>query len=398
MKYVIIKSLFLLTLTSIILFCTGCSGPDTLPLKNSRDYVEEDTSIKMESSIQPSNDDVDFILNREMFVFKKDFSQLYTVEPIPMNNTTAYRDNWDFAQVLNSENFYNIQWSMYKLDDKVSLITFNGESKTTRDTNIIIEFYVQKGAEIPLAWSMKIETDGKIEDLCLIEKATEQGLDFDSALMSADATICSMLVLLSDGREEQQKDLNKITQSDTGAKKETNTIIKKDYNQNEQTSHIHNYSKATCTEPSICSCGSTKGAPRGHNYDMNERCYACGEESPIKKNAINACSLNLPKLPQIVMYYGESGKAVSTTKITNIDYEFIYEGNGLVSLAIYVSGNKINTEVKALNSSLPIKIYNSKGEKVAETVFVIRGEEFYEEKEYVLFDRAPDSYRLVFEQ
>ena len=89
---------------------------------------------------------------------------------------------------------------------------------------------------------------------------------------------------------------------------------------------------------------------------------------------------------------------VSAAKILNIEHEFVYEGNGLVSLAIYVSGNKINSEVKNLNSSLPITIYNSNNEKVAKTMFVIRGEDFYKEKQYVFYDRVPDTYRLVFEQ
>lgn len=166
----------------------------------------------------------------------------------------------------------------------------------------------------------------------------------------------------------------------------------------ETTSHTHDFSDASCTTPRICSCGATKGTPLGHNYDINNKCYLCDEENPIKKDTVNSCSLELPSLPQTVTYYGASGKEASSAKITDVDYDFIYQENGLVSLVIYVSGSKINTDVKNSGPILPFKIYNSRGEVVEVDTFFISGETFEKEKTHAFYDRGVDNYRLVFEQ
>ena len=50
---------------------------------------------------------------------------------------------------------------------------------------------------------------------------------------------------------------------------------------NKQDTHVHNYSKATCTQASVCSCGATNGAPLGHKWksatcQTPKSCTVCG--------------------------------------------------------------------------------------------------------------------------
>lgn len=61
------------------------------------------------------------------------------------------------------------------------------------------------------------------------------------------------------------------------------------YNENDQydDTHVHNYSKATCTQAARCSCGDTVGSALGHNYSGKE-CTRCGLSNPnYKENTPN---------------------------------------------------------------------------------------------------------------
>lgn len=146
----------------------------------------------------PNVSQSDIILNREVFIFKNDFPQLYTAGVNDMNFTKPYRENWRFNKILNDSNYKNIEWSIEKITDKVDMIIFSGENTfLSYKNNVIIEFYVQDGAKIPLAWSMKIIAKGKTTDLG-VEQFENQGMDMDMALMLADAEISTMLVLMTD--------------------------------------------------------------------------------------------------------------------------------------------------------------------------------------------------------
>lgn len=56
------------------------------------------------------------------------------------------------------------------------------------------------------------------------------------------------------------------------------------YNENDQydDTHVHNYSKATCTQAAKCFCGETSGSALGHNYS-GEYCTRCGASNPNYK-------------------------------------------------------------------------------------------------------------------
>ena len=43
--------------------------------------------------------------------------------------------------------------------------------------------------------------------------------------------------------------------------------------------HVHSFSPATCTEPKTCSCGTTEGKAKGHNY-ANGVCSECNTKDP----------------------------------------------------------------------------------------------------------------------
>ncbi len=100
--------------------------------------------------------------------------------------------------MLNDTYFYGINWEVKKSTDIAEIITFSGTSNVG---NVLfeIDFFVQQGAKFPLACIMKTsgssaKNNAQIEP----QKLINEGLDGDSALISADASISVMLAMLAD--------------------------------------------------------------------------------------------------------------------------------------------------------------------------------------------------------
>lgn len=109
--------------------------------------------------------------------------------------------------------------------------------------------------------------------------------------------ICFALACCSCGKKskniskENQSETNSIIEENTSKKDNTfsedSTLesSKKSIGSNnsstilKNTSHIHKFSNATCTQAPICSCGATNGNMLGHNYN-GETCTRCGEKNP----------------------------------------------------------------------------------------------------------------------
>lgn len=53
---------------------------------------------------------------------------------------------------------------------------------------------------------------------------------------------------------------------------------------NQQSSHTHSYSQATCTTPSECECGSVSGTALGHSYS-GKTCARCGASNPYYQSS-----------------------------------------------------------------------------------------------------------------
>lgn len=79
--------------------------------------------------------------------------------------------------------------------------------------------------------------------------------------------------------EELSSEVQSTTQSTTSSVQQNSLTT--------QSSHTHNYSKATCTKAKTCSCGATAGTALGHNYlsatcSSPKICSRCGATNGIE--------------------------------------------------------------------------------------------------------------------
>ncbi|MBR5309430.1 MAG: tetratricopeptide repeat protein [Clostridia bacterium] len=142
--------------------------------------------------------EANYILNRDIYIFKRDFPQVYSGTINDINKTTAYVMDWKFSDILNESNFKNIKWDVSIPKTGAKTITFNGVAKNTQDndTKITIEFYLQDGSETPLAWILYTDSQNSTSEITL-QDFINRGINSDEALICTDATISMMAALFS---------------------------------------------------------------------------------------------------------------------------------------------------------------------------------------------------------
>lgn len=144
---------------------------------------------------QFNDTDIDLILNRKLFVFQNDFPQLYSTLLDTANITSSYFSNVTLREVLNDAHFYGIEWKNTKTTDMAKIIKFNGTSRIS-DVFVEIDFVIQQGAKFPIA-SVMNATGSSEKSSISFQKYVDNGLDGDSAIISADASISVMLAKLA---------------------------------------------------------------------------------------------------------------------------------------------------------------------------------------------------------
>lgn len=120
-----------------------------------------------------------------------------------------------------------------------------------------------------------------------------------------------------------------------------------------------------------------------------------------KVDVSESCVLELPVTPQTINYYSISGKLMSSTTVTAIDYKFEERYDGRVTLHIYFSGHK-DFDSEGANKSnyghIGWKLYDEDGYVVDSgtnlTSKIAEGERFKNSESYA-FNLLPGKYSLV---
>lgn len=144
-------------------------------------------------------EEVEFVLNRNIFVFKNEFPELYTAT-IKMDQSIAYVEDWNLGQILNEDNFEDIEWKVSSESNNTKIVSFTGSSRIAeKDNTIMVQFIITDGAKIPIALSLYtyVKEDQSASELSM-QQYMNIGMDYNSALVSADAGIACMLTIMSE--------------------------------------------------------------------------------------------------------------------------------------------------------------------------------------------------------
>lgn len=131
-----------------------------------------------------------------------------------------------------------------------------------------------------------IKDDAKI-DFEIIE-VKNQDIDTNSILSNAStaaATAADELKIILDTKiidsVDDNEEKNETNSEDGNTQSESQQTPTQNQNQTTAPSHTHTFSKATCTEPSKCTCGTTQGSALGHDWKSAtckapKTCKTCG--------------------------------------------------------------------------------------------------------------------------
>lgn len=161
------------------------------------------------------------------------------------------------------------------------------------DAKQIIDSIVYKDTDYQTVIKMFVSvanSNGYIKDNAKIDfeilEVKNQDIDTNAILSNAStaaATAADELKIILDTKiidSADDSDEKNETNSEDG---NTQSESQQTQNQNQTTtpSHTHTFSKATCTEPSKCTCGTTQGSALGHDWKAAtckapKTCKTCG--------------------------------------------------------------------------------------------------------------------------
>ncbi|MBQ8351764.1 MAG: hypothetical protein IJY20_06955 [Clostridia bacterium] len=186
----------LLLFAVLLLSCQGSPNEVSQPKPN--DVVENNEKPDDIGQEHVSSAEISFVLDRDIYIFKNDFPELYTASIRDINNTISYVQNWKFSDVLNTTNFTNIQWSVSQSTNNAKLVLFQGKCTTVQyNADVMLEFYIQNGAKVPLVWGAKIVTDKETSRVSA-QDFLDQGMYWDEAVVMADTTLSCLMLLMSE--------------------------------------------------------------------------------------------------------------------------------------------------------------------------------------------------------
>ncbi len=197
------KRILACILALILVFSLAACGDkdDDYDKKSDSSSTSDKWKPSIKDIITNHQDDIEFVLDRKIYVFKNDFPEYYTYDMIgfvDMDKTLAYVENWDFSQVLNNENYKDINWEIDTLEGGARIVTFTGKAKMTGYTETaVFNFYIQEGANIPLVTSIWM---GPSEDVAKAGPALGYPIeneDIETAVYTNDAKFSCMISLYS---------------------------------------------------------------------------------------------------------------------------------------------------------------------------------------------------------
>ncbi len=126
---------------------------------------------------------------------------------------------------------------------------------------------------------------------CKKENSTSSESDIDTESVVSSIDTATQNITNSNNEIENDSSLIATSSEKTTSSKPTiasnpttssKPIVSSQPTASSKPSHIHSYSKATCTEPKKCSCGATEGSILGHNF-KDGKCTVCSTKDPNYK-------------------------------------------------------------------------------------------------------------------
>lgn len=148
---------------------------------------EQTGTNKGNSKIEFTPEYAQKVLDREIFVAKKEFLNIYNSQINGIDKLISYKENWTFRKILNTENFVGIKWSISYPGEGGEVITFSGKIASA-NAIVSLDFFTNEGSKIHLLERITI-TEG--------EKTTVVSmLDFEQSSLSEDqALICTDILI-----------------------------------------------------------------------------------------------------------------------------------------------------------------------------------------------------------
>lgn len=219
------RTVFFVMIMLLIMCLVGCGNSETLGENNSREN---------EMFENKTSEDIQFILDREVFYLKEESPTTYSNFVHDIDVLTSYKENWTFEQFLNDDYFEDINWTTSEFDDEQKTITFSGTSTETLDkAKVTIVFYIQEQATVPLIWSIEIRGDESTGSMA-IQDYIDMGLNSTEALFAIDTSASCTIAILCERNTPKENDSlqseTPITQENSSSSNGTTN----DYYLNEQ--------------------------------------------------------------------------------------------------------------------------------------------------------------------
>lgn len=187
------KGIIVLILCIVMCLCfLGCGKTKEENHLPDLDYEEETKDNSIDESKY-----VNAVLDREIYVMKDFFPECYTAVVDDVDQTISYVENWSFGKILNDQIFDDIEWTVSKYDNNITVVEFNG---MCIDTIFTLEFYISDDSgSKPVAMSLTLYT---IQNAATFEynvqKFLDEGYDEEYAIAGTDASISIVIAALSD--------------------------------------------------------------------------------------------------------------------------------------------------------------------------------------------------------
>lgn len=179
----LISVLWLIVIIIVICFKISSFNSNETINKNS-------TNPKNENFV--SQEDIDFILNREVFISGMDsyYKEMFS-------NYEVYIDpNIKFSDLLNEKYFENINWKYFSTDADMSIVVFSGITKNTyNNIPVSASFSWTSNAKSPIIshFIFGKNDDGTYNEHSINTIKNEYNYDDTMALFTCDATFSFLL-------------------------------------------------------------------------------------------------------------------------------------------------------------------------------------------------------------
>ena len=174
------------------------------------DFENNESSSETPTSPQKNySEHVKLVLDRDIFVLKNDFPDIYTAALNGIDTSDAYIYNWKLNRILNEECFENIQWDVAESEGGGSLVSFRGDYKDKDKTVYYIQFHVSDDS-MPLALSLYTYSD---KDQSELSVNMFKDMESSYAIIYTDVAISCMLSLLTNDVNENDDPTNDIEDS-----------------------------------------------------------------------------------------------------------------------------------------------------------------------------------------